>query len=274
MRLRPLHEGFGVEVLDVDLLGTVDDSQIEALRAAFNQHQFLLFRVGRALEPERQIEIMEWFGDVLEDNGSRWGVLDNDTAAGSIRLPFHSDFTYTDHPLKAISLQAIAVPEGGTSTSYVSGASAWSTLLPERQQFLADLTLRHRHVSVISSGWPEFIALHPLRLLHPRTGRPVLFITEHHADRILDLDEAQSDEVIEELFAHMYAPQQVYRHQWRLHDFVIWDNIAIQHAREEEAAPSAGKRTVQRVCLGDIPLSQLIEIARDQERRRRELQEA
>ena len=61
-------------------------------------------------------------------------------------------------------------------------------------------------------GWPDFEAEHPVRLLHPRTGEPVLFVTEHHAERILELDEGRSREVLDRLFETLYAPDARYEH--------------------------------------------------------------
>src|SRR5690606_12542015 len=111
-------------------------------------------------------------------------VLQNEESSGRLQLPFHSDPTYTEVPIKAICLHAIAVPEGGTSTTFVSSAAAWDRLPPALQEELADKTLRHfYHSQMIEVDWPAFVAEHPVCLIHPRTGRPILFVTENHADR-------------------------------------------------------------------------------------------
>jgi alpha-ketoglutarate-dependent taurine dioxygenase len=68
-------------------------------------------------------------------------------------------------------------------------------------------------------------------LEHPKTQRPLLFVTAHHVDRISDVSEARSAELLQLLFAELYAPHRRYEHVWRLGDLVIWDNLAIQHAR-------------------------------------------
>ena len=98
---------------------------------------------------------------------------------------------------------------------------------------------------------PIFSADHPVRLMHPRTGRPVLYVTEYHADRIYGLEREESDRLIDELQAHLYAPAHVYEHEWELWDFLIWDNLAVQHARREEARVADGARALQRVQVTD-----------------------
>jgi taurine dioxygenase len=112
------------------------------------------------------------------------------------------------------------------------------------------------------SGDPELVADHPVRLIHPRTGQPLLFVTQLHAHRIHQLDADQSDRLLARLFGHMYAPERVYEHRWRPHDFLLWDNLAIQHARPKTAELSDGVRSLQRVTISDSPLSEIIDRAR------------
>jgi taurine dioxygenase len=285
VRFRRLHDGFGAEVLGFDVPAPTPPDDIEQLKRALDEYQFLLFRYGKQIPPDRQVEITSWFGPPADNSGEGrlWSVLHNEDDAGRRKLPFHSDFTYTDSPIKIISLHAVELPPGGSSTSFVSGIHAWATLPADRQQSLASLTLRHRHVPTMSGplsadGQPthplqpprEFVAEHPVRLIHPRTGQPVLFVTEYHADRVRQLNSDESDRLIHEIFAHLYGPGQVYVHQWQLYDLVIWDNIALQHARRDEADTALGARALQRVALNEVTYPELI--ARAWEQQRRELQ--
>jgi taurine dioxygenase len=61
------------------------------------------------------------------------------------------------------------------------------------------------------------------------------------------LDKAQSDALLAQAFAAMYAPEAVYEHTWREGDLLIWNNIALQHARGHvgQGAP----RTLRRVAF-------------------------
>lgn len=241
MRFRPLQQGFGAEVLDCDLMTVNALANRRELEQAFDQYQLLLFRHDRPIPPERHVEIAAWFGPSIDtSSGREWSTMDNENVAGSIRLPFHSDLTYTDFPVKVISLHAIELPPGGATTSYVSGVQAWDSLSSDRQKLLAGMNVRHVHTSAISYTLPPFQADHPLRLLHPRTGRPVLFVTEWHAERIYELDGEESDIILAELRAHLYASERIYLHRWQLYDLLIWDNLAVQHARTEQANSPMG----------------------------------
>jgi alpha-ketoglutarate-dependent taurine dioxygenase len=267
MRFRRLHDDLGVEVLDFEVRTTPSPEEVETLRRALDEHLLLLFRGGQEISPEHQIEISKWFGSPVEHAGDErmWSVLSNDEAGGGRRrLPFHSDLTYTDCPMKVISLQAIALPPLGSTTLFVSAVRGWSTLSPERQDRLAPLTLRH-HYFPENPEWPEFIADHPVKFLHPRTGQPVLLVTEHHAERIPEVDEEESELLITELLAHLYAPERIYAHAWQIHDLIIWDNLAVQHARPDEANPADGPRKLQRVAMSEVPFGELIIHAREQQ---------
>ena len=270
MRFRPLHDDFGAEVLDFDIERDGSAEQIEALRDAYAEYSMLLFRGGDQLSHERHHEIATWFGppSPLDNfgNGTFVTVLQNEDAAGSVVLPFHSDQTYTDDPISMICLQAIALPDGPTSTTYVSGLAAWKRLPDDLKQELEGKTLRHvLESSVTGMDWPTFIADHPVKYIHPRTGQPILFVTEHHATRILEMDEDHSREVLDRLFEVLYAPQARYEHEWQLGDILLWDNLALQHARTEHSDPGKGKRALQRVALCDLTLQEAIEVARARE---------
>ena len=258
MRFRPLHPSFGVEVLDFDLTGNPDDATLAALREAYDEHQLLLFRGGGRLSPERQVEITGWFGEVATHfDGKMHTVLSNENAYGRDRLPFHSDYTFTETPFLGISLHAAALPPSPTGTSFISALHGWATLPAERQAALAGLTLRHREVPLSSDSDRGYGYDHPLRLIHPKTGKPILFVTEHHAYRIHELPQAESDRVIAEIFAHLYRDDHVYVHRWQPHDLMVWDNLAIQHARTEQVERAEGKRDMQRVTMHHIGLAEV-----------------
>jgi taurine dioxygenase len=269
MRFSPLREGFGAEVLDLDLTAATGSADVEELQQAFDEYQLLLFRGGGRIPPERHVEIAAWFGAAVDTSSGRaWSTMDNESVAGSIRLPFHSDLTYTDSPVKVISLHALELPPGGAATSFVSGVRGWETLSAGRREQLAEMTLHHTHTSAISNDMPQFEADHPLCLRHPRTGRPVLFVTEWHADHICGLPPQESARLLAELLAHQYQPERVYVHRWQPCDFVIWDNLAIQHARTDEANIASGRRLLQRVALNEVTYDELIAKAWDRQKQR------
>jgi taurine dioxygenase len=45
------------------------------------------------------------------------------------------------------------------------------------------------------------------------------------------MSEQESDELLGVLFDHLYDKSKEMAHHWREGDLVVWDNIALQHAR-------------------------------------------
>jgi taurine dioxygenase len=264
MKFKPLHKGFGAEVSGFDVRGSNDPVEIAALRRARDEHQLLVFRCGEDMPPERQVEITSWFGPVMDSYGGAHGFLSNEEGmfGGRERLPFHFDYSFTETPFTGISLQAVALPPAGTVTLFASNVLSWESLPAGLKDRIGGLTIRHCDTDDPVSGKTAIMADHPARVVHPRTGKPLLWITEYHAARIIELGEAESDALLAELFAHIYAPERVYEHRWRLHDFLVWDNWAIQHCRPVEANPEDGARTLRRVTNSDYSLAEIMERAK------------
>lgn len=267
MEFRPLHPMFGAEVLGFDLLQGESAAEIDQLREAYDRYSLLLFRGGTRLSHARHAKIAAWFGPPApvsnDGEGNLVSVLHNRDLAGAMQLPFHCDLTYTEVPIKAICLQAVELPSTPTSTTFVSNEAAWQRLPPDLQRRCEGLTLRHVLVSQMKDyDWPPFVANHPLRFVHPRNGRPLLLATEHHAERLLELDEAESRVLIDDLLARIYAPEMQYDHVWQLGDVVMWDNLSLQHARREKSDYAGGPRALQRVALAELGLTELVERAR------------
>ncbi len=263
MEIRPLHPEFGAEILGYDFEQSASPEVGQFLHEALDRHQLLVLRSGTPFPAERQVEVASLFGPPV-DNGSGllWSVLRNEEAAGSIKLPFHQDLSYTQHPIKIITLNALDLPPGGTSTSFVSNVANWASLPADVQDRLEPMTLRHHYESEAFPDLPQMDADHPVCARQAHTGRPMLFVTENHASRIHELDAGESDAMLARLFAHSYADERIYTHWWQTHDLLIWDNLAIQHARREVADIAGGKRAVRRVVINDVSFSDLLQRVR------------
>jgi taurine dioxygenase len=73
----------------------------------------------------------------------------------------------------------------------------------------------------------------PVPYEHPRTGRELLYVCQMMTDHIVELPADESEELLEELFAHLYSDAAIWKHEWRQGDLVMWDNLALQHARPD-----------------------------------------
>jgi alpha-ketoglutarate-dependent 2,4-dichlorophenoxyacetate dioxygenase len=63
---------------------------------------------------------------------------------------------------------------------------------------------------------------------HPATGRTSLYLGSH-ASHILGRPVDEGRALLRELLEFATRPQFVYRHVWRQHDLVMWDNRCVLH---------------------------------------------
>jgi alpha-ketoglutarate-dependent taurine dioxygenase len=54
---------------------------------------------------------------------------------------------------------------------------------------------------------------------------------EQMTKEIVGLPRDESEALLAQLLAHLYDPTIRWNHDWRPNDLVVWDNIAVQHAR-------------------------------------------
>ena len=70
---------------------------------------------------------------------------------------------------------------------------------------------------------------HPIFLLHPLTGKKVLYANPGYSIRINELPEKESDEILEFLFRHQTQPKYEYAHPWQERDVLVWEDFGTIH---------------------------------------------
>ena len=244
---------FGMEI-DIRLEWPLPKGFEERLVELFDRHKLLVFR-NQALPESDQVKLLENFGRVLGSHGE-YREISTDGGLGAGPLTWHSDLAFTEEPFKVISLHAVAVNDGQSYTDFVNGVDTAATLPAalaakvagrEAMTMIAPIQT-HRTVGYDSSqDMPHQVR--PVIIPHPRTGEPVLYISDMQTTRIIDMDREESDATLDALFAELYRDDRIYRHRWNNGDIVIWDNIALQHARGDLTGMSP--RKLQRVVVAD-----------------------
>lgn len=90
--------------------------------------------------------------------------------------------------------------------------------------------------------------VHPVVIRHPQTGRPALYVNRLMTVRIVGLPVAESNDLLDRLFAAGECRDNVYEHVWRPGDLVMWDNFSSMHARTD--FPSTERRLMRRCAVG------------------------
>jgi alpha-ketoglutarate-dependent taurine dioxygenase len=264
-----LTEAFGAEVSGLEPQVPLDAETIATLRKLFDERGLLVFR-----DIDIDIQFQTYLSEILsgEDvpDPSKLVLKDNflisnrepTGAAPYGRLLYHSDQMWSAKDrVDVISLYGREVGQPATPTMFISAVDGWETLPEDLRAKLKDSsaiqhydedTYRKRSdgdadvlISTYQTG-EDFVTT-PIALPHPRTGRTILYVCQQTTPRIADMPAAESEPVLDALFDHLYAPDKQFAHQWRERDLVIWDNLALQHARpnvKTEGPPRTLRKTI------------------------------
>lgn len=252
---------FGLEIRGIRLDRPLPPAEQARITALFRQHKVLVMP-GQHLSEDDQAHFMAILGPVLGSAGE-YRVLSSDGNLGDGPLDWHSDLAFTEQPFEAISLHALAVNDGQSWTAFTDGAAVLKALPAGLRAAIAGREARtvismiqtHR---AVGHDVPDFLPqiVRPLVIAHPRTGEEILYINHMQTARIEGLERAESDALLEALFARLYDEAAVYRHWWNNGDLVVWDNIAAQHARCDLAGMHP--RIMQRVCCAEKSFFELL----------------
>ena len=267
--IRPLSPTLGAELQGFDPRNP-DADAVQALRRTFDEKHLVLVR-GVELSEDESVALathlgeISHAGDTMKGN-KRFTYISNVAADGRLpdgELLFHADHMFMPHPLKAISLYAMAVPSTGGETCFIDTAAAYDALPDAVKARLQGLQARHVYDYSANTGnrppsrdtiaEGATTAVHPVVTVHPATGKKVLFVCRLFTVAILGLPREQSDELLDFLFDHLDAHATDYEHKWAVNDFLIWDNRILQHARND--FPSTEKRHMRRVPIASETVS-------------------
>ncbi len=249
---RPLAP-FGMEI-DLRLEWPLPAGFEQRFVELFDRHKLVVFR-NQSLDEHDQVRLLENLGRVLGAHGE-YREISSDGALGSGPLTWHSDLAFTQEPYKIISLHAVDVNDGESWTAFANGVEAAAALPDDLAGTIADreaVTViapiqTHRAIGY-DAATDIAHQVRPVVIPHPRTGEPVLYVSDMQTSRIEGMDQASSDATLAALFAQLYADDRILRHTWNNGDLVIWDNIALQHARCDLTGMTP--RRLQRIVVAD-----------------------
>jgi taurine dioxygenase len=228
------------------------------LKGLLAEHHLLLFRRQKA-DMDQLVRVAKRFGPVVSDNGMSLGsVISNcrpDGALGKSEICFHSDLSYGPYPQDAVLMRAVDVVDGASSTRFASGARAYAKLTAEQRNRIVGLqallvwgldpTKRNRNADV-PPYYPRSIK--PIVWHHPATSQPCLYLDQNSTDSIVGLPPEESEALLQELWGILLAEDNIYEHRWNMDDTILWDNMALLHARGDMS--NVGNRTLYRITIG------------------------
>jgi taurine dioxygenase len=272
--IRELSPALGAEITGLDITRRLDADEVRFLRQVFDDRGVVVFR-DLAPDRVRQAYLCQLLiapevpseDEAAEIAGKQESFYisnkEQDAAAPFGRLLFHCDGMWSEWPFEVISLYAVDMQPPVVPTWYASSVNGWRTLPDELKARVAGLRAEHvagpeyvherrqkSHEGELVQAKRDYVPSYetPVVHTHPRTGQPLLFVTEGMTRGIVGMDPDESEDLLELLFEHLYAPENRIEFQWRNGDLVIWDNIAVQHARPN-VTTAGPARTLHKIGL-------------------------
>lgn len=259
-RLRPLTERVGAEVVGVDVK-TVDASQALVISNLFDEHGGLLFR-GQKLEPSDLVRFSRFFGDLDEAPVMESGktavegfpeiyvisnVKSSDGKAvgslGSGEAVWHTDMSYLENPPRASMLYSVEIPSEGGNTWLAGMIAAFEEMPPELQSRIEGRRIKHdgtynsggylrQGVEASDDPMMSVGTFHPAIISNPTNGKKALYLGRRRNAYVEGLSLDESEQLLDDLWAHATQDKFAYSHQWELGDLLMWDNRATLHRRD------------------------------------------
>lgn len=285
-KLRKLSHGLGAEVCDIDVAAPMSESAFGEIHRAFLDHGVLLFR-NQNITREQHLAFSR-----------RFGALDRHDAFPSDRHPtipelmlvtneaqadgtpsvsrytgrrWHTDMSHTLEPSLGSLLRCWKIPPVGGDTMFANMTMAYDALSAGMQKLIAKLHAIHfsggRKLDTTAADQAHAAeqkkisppVAHPVVRVHAETGRKAIYLGEK-VKRFDGMTEDESEPLIEYLNRHSTRPEFVYRHQWREHDIVLWDNRCTMHMALADFDQQQ-RRHMERTTVMGTPLGYVVATA-------------
>ncbi|MBM3503713.1 MAG: TauD/TfdA family dioxygenase [Alphaproteobacteria bacterium] len=250
----PVSAAVGARVSGADLTKPLSEGHRRQIIGGLHRYGMLLFRgqklsdrdvvrfsayIGHpeiyALRPEIRVEDcpeLVNIANIRDENGRLIGLPESGRQ-------WHSDLQFKAEPSIASALYCVECEAGDTEFSGM--AAVYDAMPAPLKQRLAGLKGVNSYVIYNERYGNNARKMteeqkrqvpdveHPIVLSHPVSGRKALYVSEGMTARIAGLSPAESDALIQELFAFSTRPEFLYRHVWQVHDLVLWDNRSTMH---------------------------------------------
>ncbi len=266
--ITPLGATIGGLVDGVDLTAPLAPELIAELRRALLDFKVIFFR-NQPLTPEQHVAFARRFGDLeihpfIPSNTTQPELVrfEKEAQVGGFENVWHSDVPWRAVPSAAAVLHAVEVPSVGGDTAFCDMYAAYEGLdsktksMIESMTAINDFTKAFGHTldessrAAMHAQYPP--VEHPVVRTHGETGRRLLYVNRAFTERIVGLDEAASNELIDFLSSQTNTLEYQCRFRWEPDSVAFWDNRAVQHYALSDYWPE--RRVMERASIiGEPP---------------------
>lgn len=256
----PMATPLGAEIRGLDARQPLSAAMVAQINAAWERHLVLVIH-GQSLSDEDLLAFSRNFGPLDPPGPNPYGesflpdypeinvisnVIEGDKPIGNLgfgEAVWHADMTYVEVPPKAAILYALEVPPTGGDTFFADMFAAYDalpdTLKSRIEGRVAIHDAAHNSAGMLRKGYSETTdirqtpgAHHPLVRTDPKTGRKALFLGRRPNAYVVGLDVAESESLLDALWAHVTDPRFAMRHSWKAGDVLMWLNLCVLHRRD------------------------------------------
>ena len=236
MKITAFSEGCGAVVTDLQLANLTNDALVE-LRAVFAEYGLLFFR-NQDLTPDQHLEFAERFGRIVINKFFKpttefpqiAEVRKEKTQQTNIGGGWHTDHSYDAIPAMGSILVARTLPKTGGDTQFANLAAAYDALPEDLKNRIENLRAVHSNTHLYGEnglyrltdlseqlGGMDRVgdATHPVVIIHPESGRKVLYVNPGHTIQFEGWDFTESRALLDELYGHVVQPQFTCSFNWK-----------------------------------------------------------
>jgi len=260
--VRHLDTPLGVEISGIDLSGPISPRDVEAIGAAWRDRLVVVFH-DQALSDPQLVAFSRNFGELDPPGPNPYGkpflkdhpelnvisnVVEDGEPIGNLgdgEAVWHADMTYVEVPPKAAMLHALEVPppQAGGNTYFADMFAAYAALPADLKTAAEGRVAVHdastNSAGMLRKGYRKVIdvrhtvgAHHPLVRTESATGRKALFLGRRPNAYVIGLDVADSEALLDALWAHATRPEFTLCHRWKVGDLLMWNNLSVLHRRD------------------------------------------
>jgi taurine dioxygenase len=258
VRVVPSGKPVAADIEGVDL-AHLTDADFQAIHDAWIKHNVLRFR-GQNLSKDELQAFSARFGELdrapINIKGEPWiagypniavmsNIMQDGQPLGSLgygEAVWHTDMSYIEVTPSAALLYGLEVTKQGGETGFLSMYDAYDTLPEDLRKAIEGKQIKHdasvNSAGQLRKGFKEVTdprdapgALHPIVVRHPVTNKKALYLGRRPRGYIVGLELAESEALLDRLWAHATDENKAWWQTWKVGDLVMWDNRCVMHKR-------------------------------------------
>jgi taurine dioxygenase len=262
LTVKNLDAPLGAEISGINLSGLITSSDLETIENVWRERLVVVFHDQELSDPQL-ITFSKNFGELDPPGPNPYGqpflkdhpelnvisnVVENGKPIGNLgdgETVWHADMTYVEVPPKAAMLHSLEVPppEAGGNTYFADMFAAYDALPADLKKAATGKIAVHdastNSAVLLRKGYKEVTdvrqtvgAHHPLIRTEPETGRKALFLGRRPNAYLIGLEIAESEALLNALWAHATQPRLTLCHRWKVGDLLMWNNLSVLHRRD------------------------------------------